>query len=111
MFFKEEDEKSIQMADVIQNNNLTTLNRNLQPPTHKSGTNIDLSLSTTTLSNDVESWEVLSENSISDHNLILITVDMRNECQSRICNKFSIKNANYEAMNQTCLGTMKKRLR
>lgn len=111
LFSKEEDEKSIQMADVIQNNNITTLNRNFQPPTHKSVTNIDLSLSTTTLSNYLESWEVLSEDSISYHNLILITVDMRKECQSRTLNKFCIINANYEAINQTRLGTMTKRLK
>lgn len=76
-FSKEEDEKGVQMADFIQTNNITILNRNFQPPTHKSGTNIDLTLSTTALSNHLESWEVLPDDSISDHKLILIKVYMK----------------------------------
>lgn len=94
-FSKEEDEKGVQTADFIYNNNLIILNKNFQPPTHKSGTNIDLTLSTVTLSNYVENWEVLPEDSISDHNLILITVDLRRECQTKILNKYNINKANY----------------
>lgn len=100
-YSKEEGEKGVQMADFINNNNLIILNRNFQPPTHKSGTNIDLTLSTITLSNHVESWEVLPDVSISDHNLIRVTVDVGRECQSKILNKYKTKNANYEVLNQS----------
>lgn len=48
-YSKEEDEKDVQKADFINNNNLIILNKNYQPPTHKSGKNIDLTLSTLTL--------------------------------------------------------------
>lgn len=82
-FSKEEDDKGVQMADFIHNNNLKILNRKFQPPTYKSGTNIDLTMSNTTLSNHVESWDVLPDDRISDHNLILIKVDMKKECKSR----------------------------
>lgn len=43
-FSKEEDQKGGDMADFIEQNNLIILNKRYEPPTHKSGTNIDLTL-------------------------------------------------------------------
>lgn len=84
------------MADLIDHNNLVLLNRRFQPPTQKSGTNIDLTLATTNTSQQVKSLTVHPDETLSDHNLILLEWSL-----SRGIDKFNIKNAYFEAINRT----------
>lgn len=69
----EDDQKGFEMADFIDYKNLVILNKRFQPPTHKSGTNIDLTLATVKTSQLVESWSVHPE-TLSDHNLIMLEI-------------------------------------
>lgn len=88
-------------TDFIQNNNLEIINKRFQPATHKSGTNIDLTLSTSNIAQLLQSWSVFPEDSISDHNMIYFELKLRQDFQTRILDKFSTKRANYELINQT----------
>lgn len=87
-------------TDFIQNNNLEILNKRFQPATHKSGTNIDLTLSTSNIAQLLRSWSIFPEDSISDHNMIYFKLKLRQDFQTGILDKFSTKRANYELINQ-----------
>lgn len=100
-FANKEDDKGRIMLDFIMRNSLEILNTRFQPPTHKLGTNIDLTLSTVSIAKNLTSWKVLPEDTISDHNLILFDITVDQELQQREINKYSLKSANFETMNNT----------
>lgn len=79
------------MADFIDHNNLVVLNRRYQPPTRKSGINIDLTLATTNTSQLVKSW-IVHPKTLSDHNLILLEMAY-NGAHTREIDKFNTKHA------------------
>lgn len=97
----EEDEKDRTMMDFIIQNSLIIHNKRFQPSTHKSDKNIDLTLSTASVARSLESWIVLPDGTISDHNLILFKITVDQDHQPREINKYSTKSPNFEAINQT----------
>lgn len=96
---KKKTKKGLEMVDFIDHNNLVMLNRRYQPPTRKSGTNIDLTLATTNTSQLVKSWTFHPE-TLSDHNLILLEIAYNRATLSREIDKFNTKHANFEAVNR-----------
>lgn len=102
----EDDQKGYEMAEFIEHNNLFILNRRFQPPTHKSGTNIDLSLATTKTSKMVKSWTVHQE-TLSDHNLIKVEIVYNGPTLSREVDKYNTKHTNFEAVNRAIAGKVR----
>lgn len=89
-YSNEDDQKGFEMAEFIDHNNLTILNRRYQPPTHKSGTNIDLTIATTKTSKLVKSWTVHTE-TLSDHNLIMLEIVYNGPTLSKEVDKYNTK--------------------
>lgn len=87
------------MADSIDHNNLVILNKRFQPPTHKSGSNIDLTLATEKTSQLVKSWTVHPE-TLSDHNLIMLEIAYNGPTLSREVDKYNTKHSDFEAVNR-----------
>lgn len=67
-YANEKDEKGIAMMDFIQLNDLEITNRQFQPSTRKSGTN--LTLETINRAHLLKNWTVFPEFRINDHNSI-----------------------------------------
>lgn len=103
-FWEEEDQKGSDMADFIEQNNLIILNRRHQPQTHKPGTNIDLTLSTGNISRLVRSWTVHPNDTISDHNLVLLELEFNKASMQRKIEKHNIRRANFEEINHSIAG-------
>lgn len=73
----QDDERGEVVSEFILRNDLITLNEEGQPSTHASGTNIDLTLITSSLSRYVSDWTVHVEASINDHRLITISINLK----------------------------------
>lgn len=100
-YSNDEDDKGRTMAYFIQNNNLEILNKRFRQSTHKSGTNIDLTLSNSKTAQLLQSWSVFPEDNISDQNMIYFKIKLKKDFQTNVLDKFSTKRVNYELINQT----------
>lgn len=67
------DERGDLMHNLIERNDLIIVNKEHQPATHKSGTSINLTLSSRNLADRILDWRVREDASLSDHWLITFT--------------------------------------
>lgn len=91
------DVRGNHVESMIMNLNLEIMNRNCTLSTHTSGSNIDITLITTALVGCLRDWNVEDEETLSDHRLI--TFKVKTETETILCTGYTIKDANYEAIN------------
>lgn len=97
---REEDDKGSELTNFITRNNLQIINKPGQPPTHSSGRNIDLTLSTISLLPKIRNWTVHQGVSLSDHSLITFEILLRYKGSNRTINKFNLKQVDYQLLNE-----------
>lgn len=98
-YSRDEDDKGRLMSDFIQRKNLTIQNQENRPATHKSGTNIDLTLTSRHISRFVQDWDVHPDVSLSDHRLITFNIKLDQDFVNLTLKKFSLKNVDYNILN------------
>lgn len=99
-FCREEDAKGIELNNFVTRRNLVIHNQPNQPPTHSSGSNIDLTISNNAIANKVHRWTVHQCASLSDHNLITFEIEVKQLKDFSLINKYNMKLADFPKINE-----------
>lgn len=94
-----EDDRGVLFTNLIMLHDLVILNKQNQPTTHKSGTNIDITMCTINLADKIHKWTVHENESMSDHRLITFELQLKPIQTPHEIKRYNFKKANYAMLN------------